>query len=60
MYYRIKEKLHNGQLWIARDQWPIFLYENYAYDMEDPWNGLLCSGILVSVCSFLYALLLNH
>ena len=23
----------------------------YSYDSEDPWNGLLCSGLLVSVSS---------
>lgn len=52
MHYRIKEKLRNNQLRVVGDQWPIFLYVNYAYDAEDPWNGLLRSGILVSVCRF--------
>lgn len=33
------------------DQWPIFLYANYMYDEEDPWNGLLHGGLLVSVCA---------
>lgn len=49
MYCSIKEKLRNNQLRVAGDQWPILLYANYAYDAEDPWNGLLRSGILVSV-----------
>jgi hypothetical protein len=47
---RIKEKLGSGQFQVARDQWPIFLYANYTYDSNDPWNGLLHSGLLVSVC----------
>ena len=34
---------------MAGDQWPIFLYANYTYDPEDPWNGLLRSGLLVDV-----------
>ena len=34
---------------MAGDQWPIFLYADYTYDAEDPWNGLLRSAVLVSV-----------
>ncbi|EDR13218.1 uncharacterized protein LACBIDRAFT_308824 [Laccaria bicolor S238N-H82] len=45
-----KEKLRSGELVISGDQWPIFLYAGYTYDPEDPWNGLLCSIILV--CAF--------
>ncbi|KAF8835889.1 hypothetical protein BDN67DRAFT_992297 [Paxillus ammoniavirescens] len=43
----IKSKLINGQIQVTGDQWPVFLYANYTYDPEDPWNGLLCSGLLV-------------
>ena len=46
---RTRMKLVNGQIQVAGDQWPIFLYANYTYDPEDPWNGLLHSGLLVSV-----------
>ncbi|KAI6012334.1 hypothetical protein EDC04DRAFT_2509389, partial [Pisolithus marmoratus] len=42
-----KAKLHSGQLQVAGDQWPLFLYVDYSYDMENPWNGLLHSGLLV-------------
>ena len=31
----------------------FFLYAGYVYDHEDPWNGLLRSGLLVSVSYFL-------
>ena len=34
---------------VTGDQWPIFLYRGYKYDPDDPWNGLLCSTLLVSV-----------
>ncbi|KAF8451070.1 hypothetical protein L210DRAFT_3500268 [Boletus edulis BED1] len=50
----IKEKLRNGQLRVAGDQWPVFLYANYMYDAEDPWNGLLCSGILISAYKYIF------
>ena len=30
----------------------MFLYADYSYDQEDPWNGLLCSGLLVSVRTY--------
>ncbi|KIK17523.1 hypothetical protein PISMIDRAFT_111182, partial [Pisolithus microcarpus 441] len=43
-----KAKLHSGQLQVAGDQWPLFLYADYSYDVEDPWNGLLRSSLLVS------------
>ena len=46
---RTRTKLSNSELQVAGDQWPIFLYANYTYNPEDPWNGLLCSGLLVSV-----------
>lgn len=49
MMHRTRTKLANGELQVAGDQWPIFLYVNYTYDSEDPWNGLLRSGLLVAV-----------
>ena len=49
IYFRTKAKLRNGQLQVIGDLWPIFLYAGYSYDVEDPWNGLLHSGLLVSV-----------
>ncbi|KIJ58642.1 hypothetical protein HYDPIDRAFT_102277 [Hydnomerulius pinastri MD-312] len=47
-------KLVNGQIQVAGDQWPVFLYANYTYDAEDPWNGLLCSGLLVSAFKHIF------
>jgi hypothetical protein len=46
---RIKEKLRHSELMVAGDQWLIFLFHGYSYDLEDPWNGLLRSQLLVSV-----------
>ncbi|KIM54097.1 hypothetical protein SCLCIDRAFT_31351 [Scleroderma citrinum Foug A] len=40
-------ELANGEIQVAGDQWSIFMYANYSYDPEDPWNGLLRSGLLV-------------
>lgn len=46
---RVKEKLRTGEMMVPGDQWPIFLYHGFAYDPEDPWNGLFRSTILISV-----------
>ena len=46
---RTKNKLSNGEMQVKGDQWPVFLYADYMYDSEDPWNGLLRSGLLISV-----------
>lgn len=46
---RTRTKLANGEMQVAGDQWPVFLYANYMYDSDDPWNGLLRSGLLVCV-----------
>lgn len=40
--------MKSGELAVSGDQWPIFLYASYAFDEEDPWNGLLRSSLLVS------------
>jgi hypothetical protein len=52
----IKAKLRSGEIAVSGDQWPLFVYAGYSYDHEDPWNGLLRSGLLVSVSSVLRSL----
>ena len=47
---RIKDKLCSGELAVSGDQWPLFLYQGYDYNPEDPWNGLFKSTLLVYVC----------
>ena len=47
--FRIKAQLRSGEMTVAGDQWPIFLYARYEYDPEDPWKGLFRSSLLVSV-----------
>jgi hypothetical protein len=47
--FRVKDKLRSGELAVSGDQWPIFLFQGYRYDPEDPWNGLFRSTLLVSV-----------
>ncbi|KIM58805.1 hypothetical protein SCLCIDRAFT_27804 [Scleroderma citrinum Foug A] len=51
---KMKAKLMNGQIQVAGDQWPLFLYANYTYDQEDPWNGLLRGGVLVSASKHVF------
>ncbi len=55
MCIRVKEKLRSGEMVVAGDQWPIFLYNRYRYDPEDPWNGLFRSVLLVSVSIFTFS-----
>ncbi|KAG2131107.1 hypothetical protein BD769DRAFT_1627812 [Suillus cothurnatus] len=42
-----KTKLQSGEIIVTGDQWPLFLYTDYRYDPEDPWNGLFQSALLV-------------
>lgn len=46
---RTKTKLQSGETIVTGDQWPFFLYADYHYDPEDPWNGLFRSALLVCV-----------
>ncbi|OJA19938.1 hypothetical protein AZE42_08047 [Rhizopogon vesiculosus] len=45
-----KTKLQSGEIIVTGDQWPLFLYADYHYDPEDPWNGLFRSALLVCFC----------
>ena len=56
----VKSKLHNGEILIAGDQWPIFVYMGYKFNPEEPWGGLLRSSILVSVSAFTASVTLAH
>ena len=49
MARRTKAKLQSGEIIVTGDQWPLFLYADYHYDSEDPWNGLFQSALLVCV-----------
>ena len=55
-----RTKLENGELQVAGDQWPVFLYTDYTYDPKDPWNGLLHSGLLISVSFINSRCLVSH
>jgi hypothetical protein len=48
---RVKEKLRNGEITVAGDNWPVFLYHGYIYNKDDPWNGLFRSSLLITVCA---------
>jgi hypothetical protein len=47
--FRVKEKLRSGELMMMGDEWPIFIYQGYTYDPNDPWKGLFRSSLLVKV-----------
>jgi hypothetical protein len=50
LFVSVKDKLKSGEMVVAGDQWPVFLYEGYKYDPEAPWTGLLRSSLLAMVC----------
>ncbi|KAG0694733.1 hypothetical protein DFH29DRAFT_985178 [Suillus ampliporus] len=43
----MKTKLRSDEIIVTGDQWPLFLYSDYHYNLEDPWNGLFQSTLLV-------------
>jgi hypothetical protein len=51
MFLRTEEKLRDGEIIVSGNQLPIFIYQGYYYNPEDPRNGLFGSSLLVSVCS---------
>ncbi|KIM77880.1 hypothetical protein PILCRDRAFT_824854 [Piloderma croceum F 1598] len=51
--FETKEKLRSGELSVAGDHWPVFLYQGH-YDPEDPWNGLCRSTLLVSAYKHIF------
>lgn len=50
----VKQKLRTGELSIAGDQWPIFLYIGYKFYDDDPWRGLLRSTILLKTYKHIF------
>lgn len=48
---RVREGLRSGVLG-AGDEWPYFLYDNNAFDAEDPWEGFFRSALLVNVSRY--------
>ncbi|KAG2099567.1 uncharacterized protein F5147DRAFT_747266 [Suillus discolor] len=48
---KMKTKLKNGEIIVTRDQWPLFLYADYHYDPEDPWNVCAYKHVFTSPSS---------
>ncbi|KZP02582.1 hypothetical protein FIBSPDRAFT_915479 [Athelia psychrophila] len=44
---KTKKGLRTGELAVPGEHWPLFVYENFTYDHEHPFNGLFKSAILV-------------
>ena len=51
LFVSVKDKLKLGEMMVAGDDWPVFLYDGYHYDPKDPWKGLFHSSLLVTVCT---------
>ena len=48
--FRVRKKLANGTMAVVGDQWPLLVYENQGYNVENPWHGLFRSQILICDC----------
>ena len=51
------KKLANGDITPSGDQWPLLLYEDQKYDLDEPWDGLFRCKLLVSVGFILYLMI---
>ncbi|TFK17329.1 hypothetical protein FA15DRAFT_710921 [Coprinopsis marcescibilis] len=49
-----RDRLRSGQIIPSGDQWPLFLYQNYNYDHNNPWKGLLCSFLLITAFKHIF------
>ena len=45
----MREKLKNGEIAVAGDQWPLLLYADCNYNPDEPWDGLFRNKLLVWV-----------
>ncbi|KAI0055392.1 hypothetical protein BV25DRAFT_1921867 [Artomyces pyxidatus] len=50
----IKAKLRSGEMSIAGDYWPLFLYRGCVYNPCEPWNGLFRNQLLVSAFKHIF------
>jgi hypothetical protein len=48
-YTRDRNRLRNGTLKPDPQDWPLFVYANYAADPENLYDGLLRSDVLIKV-----------
>ncbi|KZP03248.1 hypothetical protein FIBSPDRAFT_727103 [Athelia psychrophila] len=50
----VKKSLQSGERKIPGEQWPAFVYEDYRYDLTNPWRGLFRSTLLVTAYKFIF------
>ncbi|KAH6890794.1 hypothetical protein BKA70DRAFT_1234416 [Coprinopsis sp. MPI-PUGE-AT-0042] len=49
-----RQRLRSRELVPTGEQWPLFLYENYIFDAENPWRGLLRGPLLVKAYKYVF------
>ncbi|KAG6905361.1 hypothetical protein DXG01_003234 [Tephrocybe rancida] len=49
-----KAKLKPAETLVRGDEWPIFIYQGYKYNPDDPWSGTFRSFILVNVFKHIF------
>ncbi|KAF7984187.1 hypothetical protein HWV62_15954 [Athelia sp. TMB] len=50
----VVEGLRSGATKILGVHWPLFLYENHAYDPSDPWKGLFRGSLLLKAYKHIF------
>ncbi|KAG6913306.1 hypothetical protein DXG01_007853 [Tephrocybe rancida] len=50
----VRQKLNSGETLVRGDEWPVFIYENYLYDPEDPWTGAFRSTLLLNAFKHIF------
>jgi hypothetical protein len=48
----VQQNLRSGAWVVTGENWPIFIYEDYKYDANDPVKGFLRSEIMLAVITF--------
>ncbi|KAG6906365.1 hypothetical protein DXG01_014296 [Tephrocybe rancida] len=49
-----KAKLKSAETLVRGDEWPIFIYQGYKYDPDNPWSGAFRSFILVNAFKHIF------
>lgn len=52
--FRTRRGLRSGEISVSGDSWPIFLYQNSQFNIDNPWDGLLQGTLLVTVSTTTY------
>ncbi|KAH6907227.1 hypothetical protein BKA70DRAFT_1490670 [Coprinopsis sp. MPI-PUGE-AT-0042] len=50
----VRQRLQSGEFTPSSEQWSLFLYEDFRFNPDDPWRGLLRSQLLVKAYKHIF------